>query len=263
VTEAGRGPQGGSQPDSGREPDLPSHLTTAVSAPPDSDLAPPHAARHRGRRGAGLLRFVTKPGVLAVAIGVLIAACGTTGMVLATRGQPAPKAPPAANVPVPLGTSIQTPSPMATAAVPPPVSLAIPAIGVSTKLIHLGLTKTGALQVPSTTAVAGWYTFSPPPGAIGSAVIAGHVDSYQGPGVFYRLRLLHPHDRIYVRQADGKLAIFQVSLVRLYPKSGFPTDAVYGPTPTPTLRLVTCGGTFDPQLGSYLSNVIVYATLTT
>jgi sortase (surface protein transpeptidase) len=227
---------------------------------PDPDGPQEYPARHRGKR-AGLLTFILKPAVLAVAVGLLLAACGITGFFMAAQPHPAPAAPPAKNVPVPLGPAIQTPSPQTTTVVSPPVSLAIPAIGVSTKLIHLGLTSTGALQVPGSTAVAGWYTGSPAPGAIGSAVIAGHVDSYQGPGVFYRLRLMRPGNQIYVRQADGKLAIFKVSTVKEYPKSGFPTDAVYGPTPTPTLRLITCGGTFDFSTGHYLSNIIVFATL--
>lgn len=46
-----------------------------------------------------------------------------------------------------------------------------------------------------------------------------------------------------------------------YRKSIFPTLRVYGPAPTAQLRLITCGGTFDPQTGHYLSNVVVYATL--
>jgi sortase (surface protein transpeptidase) len=227
---------------------------------PDPDGPQDYSARHRGKR-AGLLTFLTKPAVVAVAVGLLLAASGITGLLMATHPQAAPKAPPAKNVPVPLGPAIQTPSPAQTTSVSPPVSLTIPAIGVNTRLIHLGVTKAGTLQVPGTTTVAGWYTGSPPPGAIGSAVIAGHVDSYLGPGVFYRLRLLHPGNLIYVRQAGGKLAIFKVSTVRQYPKSGFPTDAVYGPTPTPTLRLITCGGTFDFSTGHYLSNVIVFAAL--
>ena len=66
---------------------------------------------------------------------------------------------------------------------------------------------------------------------------------------------------IRIQQADGKLAVFEVSSVRLYRKSQFPTATVYGPAPTPELRLITCGGTFDPQLGSYLSNVVVYSVL--
>jgi sortase (surface protein transpeptidase) len=130
---------------------------------------------------------------------------------------------------------------------------------VQTRLIHLGLTSAGALQVPSTTAVAGWFTGSPRPGAIGPAVIAGHIDSHVGPGVFFRLSRLRPGDRVYVRRADGTLAVFRVTAVQSYAKDRFPSLAVYGPTPDAELRLITCGGTFDPQLRSYLSNTVVYA----
>jgi sortase family protein len=140
-----------------------------------------------------------------------------------------------------------------------PVALIIPAIGVSTRLVRLGRTAAGTLQVPSTTAVAGWYTGGPRPGELGAAVVAGHVDSYAGPGVFFRLRLLRPHDLIFVRRADGSLAVFRVFAVRLYAKSGFPTAAVYGAVPVAELRVITCGGTFDPATGHYLSNVIVFA----
>ena len=143
--------------------------------------------------------------------------------------------------------------------VPLPVTLTIPAIGVQTRLVHLGLAASGALQVPSTTAVAGWYTGSPRPGAIGPAVIAGHIDSHVGPGVFFRLSQLRPGRPGLRRRADGTLAVFRVTAVRSYAKDRFPTAAVYGPTPDAELRLITCGGTFDPQLGSYLSNTVVYA----
>ncbi len=140
-----------------------------------------------------------------------------------------------------------------------PVALVIPAIGLRTRLIRLGITRSGGLQVPSSTAVAGWYTGSPPPGAIGPAVIAGHIDSYRGPGVFFRLRQLRPRDRVYVRRADGTLAVFKVISIRAYPKAHFPTAAVYGPVPGAQLRLITCGGAFDQTLRSYLSNVVVSA----
>jgi sortase (surface protein transpeptidase) len=142
-----------------------------------------------------------------------------------------------------------------------PAALVIPAIGVSAPLVRLGLTATGALQVPSTTSVAGWYTGSARPGAIGSAVIAGHIDSVSGPGVFFRLRALRPGNRVYVRRANGSVAVFEVTAVQSYLKTRFPTDAVYGPEPDAQLRLITCGGTFDYATGHYLSNVIVYATL--
>ena len=151
------------------------------------------------------------------------------------------------------------PRPIGPARVARPVYLSIPVIGVHTRLIRLGLTAQGTLQVPASTSVAGWYTGGPRPGQVGSAVIAGHIDSYLGPGVFFRLRLLRPGDRVYVRRAGGTLAVFRVYAERSYPKDRFPTQKVYGPAPDPELRLITCGGTFDPARGSYLNNVVVYA----
>jgi sortase (surface protein transpeptidase) len=199
----------------------------------------------------------------ALAAGLLVAVAGVTGLVL-TRHQVAPHYAAVSAIPVPVGPIAPVARSQDAKEVKPvkvalPVALTIPAIGVRTTLIHLGLTAAGALQVPQSTAVAGWYTGSPPPGAIGSAVIAGHIDSYAGPGIFFRLSQLHPGDRVYVRRADGTLAVFRVTVVRSYAKNQFPTQAVYGPTPDAELRLITCGGTFDSQTRSYLSNTVVYA----
>jgi Sortase domain len=164
-------------------------------------------------------------------------------------------------VPIPPGHWAAVPQAKAGRPVALPVRLEIPAIGVTTRLIHLGLTSSGALAVPPTAAVAGWYTGSPRPGATGAAVIAGHIDSLSGPGIFYRLRLMRPGELIYVRRANHSLAVFRVTAVHMYLKSRFPTAAVYGAVPNAQLRLITCGGTFDYATGHYLSNVIVFATL--
>jgi len=153
--------------------------------------------------------------------------------------------------------------PVRASSVPRPTGLVIPAIGVRTSLVRLGLTAARTLQVPSSTSVAGWYAGGPRPGATGAAVIAGHIDSYLGPGVFFRLRELKPGDRVYVLRGHGSLAVFRVTAVRMYLKTRFPTAAVYDPVPNAQLRLITCGGTFDPATGHYLSNVIVFATLIT
>ena len=142
-----------------------------------------------------------------------------------------------------------------------PASLTIPDIGVQSRLIRLGLTKSGALQVPPTAFVAGWYTGSPRPGDIGSSIIIGHIDSKSIPGIFYNLLHLRPGQRVYIRQADGKLAVFRVTAVHMYLKARFPTAAVYGPTPDAQLRLITCGGAFDFGSRHYLSNVVAFATL--
>jgi sortase (surface protein transpeptidase) len=163
-------------------------------------------------------------------------------------------------VPIPAGHWAAAP-PAKSATVPLPTALAIPSIGVRTRLIRLGTTPSGELQVPASTAVAGWYTGSPRPGATGSAVIVGHIDSVTGPGVFLRLRELRPGDLIYVRRGHASLAVFKVTAVTTVLKSRFPTDAVYGPVPDAQLRLITCGGAFDQADGHYLSNVVVFAVL--
>jgi sortase (surface protein transpeptidase) len=146
-----------------------------------------------------------------------------------------------------------------------PVSVEIPAIGVDSKLLHLGLNSDGTIQVPSlktSSHLAAWYKYSSTPGQIGSAVIEGHVDSTQGPAVFFRLGALRPGDTINVTLADGVTAIFRVTGVREYVKSRFPTKAIYGATDFAALRLITCGGAFDYATGHYLSSTVVFASLT-
>jgi hypothetical protein len=178
----------------------------------------------------------------------------------AVQGPPAPVASPApftgkgrvARGPVPLARSV-------------PTRLDIPAIGVSTPLMTLGLNDDGTIAVPPlrTDAPAGWYRYLATPGETGSAVILGHVDTARdGPAVFYRLRDLRPGDRLSVRRADERTAVFAVDRVAEYAKADFPAAAVYGSVGRPVLRLITCGGTFDHVRRQYRGNVIVFATYT-
>jgi sortase (surface protein transpeptidase) len=204
---------------------------------------------------------VRHPVAAALLFAGLLAVGGGVGGLMLLKGHPGTSPRPVADpARPPAGLVAAPPRPAASTTVSRPVYLSIPVIGVRTRLIRLGLTAQGTLQVPASTAVAGWYTGSPLPGQVGSAIIAGHIDSYRGPGVFFRLRLLRPGDRVYIRHADGTLAVFRVYAERMYAKDRFPTAQVYGPAPSPELRLITCGGTFDPAIGSYLSNVVVYAT---
>jgi sortase (surface protein transpeptidase) len=108
---------------------------------------------------------------------------------------------------------------------------------------------------------AAWYKYSATPGQIGPSVIEGHVDSYHGPAVFFRLGALRPGDAVDVRLADGTTAIFRVTGVRQYLKSNYPAKDIYGKTNYAALRLITCGGAFDYATGHYLSSIIVYASL--
>jgi Sortase domain len=146
-----------------------------------------------------------------------------------------------------------------------PVSVDIPAIGVDSKLLHLGVSADGMIQVPSLytqASDAAWYKYSATPGQIGASVIEGHVDTYQGPAVFFRLGALRPGDRVEVKLADGITAVFRVTGTREYPKSNFPAKAIYGATDYAALRLITCGGAFDYATHHYLSSTVVFASLT-
>ena len=204
-----------------------------------------------------------RPAAIAFAAGLVVIVGGTAGLLLTHHSTPAlrPVAAGVAALPAPTGPIVAPPQ-SAAAQVARPVSLTIPLIGVKTNLITLGLAAGGAMQVPSTSTVAGWFTGSPRPGAVGSSIIVGHVDSKSGPGIFFRLPELKKGDDIYVKRADGTTAEFRVTENRTYPKDHFPTDTVYGPTPDAELRLITCGGTFDSVTGHYLSNIIVYASQT-
>jgi hypothetical protein len=91
-------------------------------------------------------------------------------------------------------------------------------------------------------------------------VLAGHVDDTTGPKVFFQLRELKAGDQVTVTRSDGRDVLFHVDAVEQYPKGAFPTNAVYGPAPGSSLRLITCGGTFDAAARSYRDNIVVYAS---
>ena len=143
---------------------------------------------------------------------------------------------------------------------PLPTRVRVPAIGVDSTLLHLGREPDGTVEVPADWQRAGWFTEAARPGQPGPAVVLGHVDSRAGPAVFYRLHELQPGDEILLERADGSTVQFTVDRVERHGKDDFPTEAVYYPTLEPALRLVTCGGAFDPRERSYRDNVIVFAT---
>jgi hypothetical protein len=140
-----------------------------------------------------------------------------------------------------------------------PVAVSIPRIRVRSRLVPLGLEENGAMETPKPADV-GWYSRGPSPGALGPAVIAGHV-TWNGPAVFYRLGTLRRGDHVSVTRKDGKTAVFTVTRVAQFPQSRFPSRAVYGPIDHAGLRLITCGGTYDAARHKYLDNVVVFARL--
>ncbi|MET0734722.1 MAG: class F sortase [Microbacterium sp.] len=142
-----------------------------------------------------------------------------------------------------------------------PTRLRIPAIGVDSVLGGLALGPDGALEAPVDYDLAGWYAGGVVPGAIGPAIVAGHVDSPTAPAVFARIDELVPGDEILVSMSDGAEVAFAVTGAAQSAKSQFPSDAVYSNVPAPELRLITCAGAFDSAIGHYTDNLIVFAAL--
>ena len=140
-----------------------------------------------------------------------------------------------------------------------PVRLRIPAIGVDAPVDPLTVDSNGVLPPPNANDRTGWWRDGPEPGERGPAVIVGHVDSYKGPAVFIHLTDLSSGDQILIDRADGTTATFVTQRVEEHAKDAFPTQTVYGGTPDPQLRLITCGGQFDDKDRRYLDNIIVYA----
>jgi len=141
-----------------------------------------------------------------------------------------------------------------------PVRVEVPSLGIDSRLDRLGTDDRDRLDTPPLWQVAGWFAGGPRPGDAGPAVIAGHVDSPTGPAVFARLSELGEGDIVRVTDAGGTVREFAVTTTTTTPQDGFPTEAVYGPTPDPQLRLITCDGPYDAAAGGYQDNLLVFAT---
>jgi hypothetical protein len=141
----------------------------------------------------------------------------------------------------------------------PPRRISIPAIGVSARVVPLGLRADRTMQTPRDFAATGWYEPGAEPGERGAAVVVGHVDSKRGPAAFYRLSELRRGDLIRIGRADGSVVRFRVEGLERWPKAAFPTSRVFRRTRVSALRLITCSGEFNRKTGHYVDNTIVYA----
>lgn len=170
-----------------------------------------------------------------------------------TTTLPAPSsAPPPASAPA---------TPMPAHPQGPPARVSIPSIEVDAPVVDLGTNPDGTLQVPDWLD-AGWFARGPEAGQRGAAVVVGHVDSQDGPAVFYRLEELRPGDVVDIALDGGTGTVrYLVDRIERFPKDAFPTLDVYGLTPGPELRLITCDGEFDSSTGHYVDNLVVYATI--
>ncbi len=199
--------------------------------------------------GRGTLRL------LAATVGALVVLTGCGGAAQGPAATAPPPVPPSA--PAPDGAAVADP-----VGVPEPTAVGIPAIGVVSSLVDLGVAADGTAEVPDRFELAGWFEGGGRPGSRGPTVLLGHVDSTAGPAVFHDLRSLRPGDLVEVTVADGTVARYAVTGTERFAKDAFPTAAVFGATTDDVLRLVTCTGEFDRGARSYTDNLVVTAERT-
>lgn len=202
--------------------------------------------------------------VLVLAVVLFAAGAAVIGFAIADQKHAPRPSPSAAGTIEPTTPPSSLPPSTAPTPAVPPISIAIPAIGVQSDIIDVGLNPDRTLEVPAPGPdydKAAWYRYSPTPGQTGPSIIEGHIDSAaNGPSVFFRLGALHPGDQVAITLADHTVVTYRIDGVREYPKNQFPTDAVYGNTDAPALRLITCGGSFDSQTQHYRDNIVVFAS---
>jgi hypothetical protein len=143
-----------------------------------------------------------------------------------------------------------------------PETLTIARLGINADIMGVGRLADGTIEMPPLfSPTVGWYDRGPTPGELGPGVIVGHVDTYKGPSVFWRLHELKPGDKIEIKRADKRTAVFRVEVLKQFEQNKFPTAEVYGNLDYAGLRLITCGGTFNHKTEHYSKNTVVFARL--
>ena len=163
---------------------------------------------------------------------------------------------PLASLVKPLDTARYDPAEHATSVAP--VRVSVEGVGADDVVVRtVGLEPNGEMEVPPEDEV-GWYRYSVPPGGAGSSVLAGHVAFNGRDGAFRSLARVDIGAEVTVAFADGTERSFTVTTVNRYLKDQLPRE-LFRTGGDPVLTLITCGGTFQPSLRSYDSNIVVTA----
>lgn len=146
-----------------------------------------------------------------------------------------------------------------------PVNIKIASVGIESNIKPVGKKSDGTMETPPLYEhITGWYKHGPTPGEIGPSIIVGHVDTYKGPSVFYRLKQMKPGDIIEVTRADNKVVKFKVTGLQQFEQNeNFPTEKVYGNIDHAGIRLITCGGTYNKKTQKYSHNTVVFGKAVT
>lgn len=139
-----------------------------------------------------------------------------------------------------------------------PVAIQIDQLSLDNDIRAVGIEDDGGLEVPDETEV-GWYEYGSSPGLPGSTVLAAHVSWNGTLGPFHQLGSLVPGDEVDVVLTDGSIRQYEVVERTMYAKDALPSERIWTTDGDETLVLITCGGSFNPEIRRYRHNIVVYA----
>ncbi|MGD6966165.1 sortase domain-containing protein [Rossellomorea vietnamensis] len=142
-----------------------------------------------------------------------------------------------------------------------PARIKIPSMDIDTGVIPVGLLDNGEMEVPEETDITGWYDRGAKPGARGNAVIAGHVDSQEGPAIFFYLKDIEIGETITIFDENGKEKTFKVKAKESYKNEEAPIEKIFGSSSERNLNLITCTGTFNYDEHLYPDRLVIYTEL--
>lgn len=139
-----------------------------------------------------------------------------------------------------------------------PRSIQIGELNLDNVVRAVGIEDSGELEVPDETEV-GWYQYGSAPGLPGATVLAAHVSWNRTVGPFHQLGTLEPGAEVDVVADDGSTRVYEVVERAVYDKDSLPIDRIWRTTGDETLVLITCGGSYNPDIRRYNQNIVIYA----
>ena len=141
-----------------------------------------------------------------------------------------------------------------------PKRLKIPSINVDVPLEYVGVTATGAMDIPKSTQDVGWFEFGKRPGEIGNAVLAGHFGLYAGkPSVFDNLHELKKDEKIIIEDENGAIITFVVRESKSFDPTADATEVFSSDDEKSHLNLITCQGDWNKDDKSFSQRLVVFA----
>ncbi|OMF68254.1 class F sortase [Paenibacillus glucanolyticus] len=142
-----------------------------------------------------------------------------------------------------------------------PNKIWIPSIGLEASVQPVGLLENGQMEAPVSSNVAGVFIDGVLPGQQGNAIIAGHVDNYTGPAIFYPLKKVKPGAPVVLSDKEGNYLVFKVVAVESYATAEAPIERIFGDSDIEQLNLITCTGRYNREKKEHEKRLVVYTRM--